>query len=688
MSQQRQAVRSFASGEITPELFGRIDLPKAQEGVALCRNFVALPHGPLQNRAGTQYVDSVKTHASATRLLPFTYNNTITYAIQMGAGFFRFHSLGGTVTSAGVPYEIANTYAAADLFAIRFEQYGNKLTLTHPSYAPMELTCAGATSWTFAAPSFNPPATTGLGTPTVTASPSSGSVPAYSYMITGVLATSLEETVATTKSADQTNDLSVAGNKNTIAWTDTSGGLYVRYNVYKLFQGLYGYIGQAGGLSFVDQNIYPDTSRTPPISDTLFSGANNYPTAVGYHEQRRGFAGTNNDPQKAWFTRTGTDSNMSYNIPVRDDSRIAFRVASREASQIKHIVSLQDMILLTGSCEWRVSTGNAAFTPSTVSVKPQSYVGCNDTRPVVAGNMILFAAARGGHLREMAYSWQSTSYITSDASILAPHLFDGYTITDMAMTRGNTPVVWCISSSGKLLGMTYLPDRQIIAWHQHDTGNGDAFESVCAITENNDEVLYVVVRRTIGGATKRYVEMLHSRQFTALADAFFVDSGLTYSGAPATTVSGLTWLEGRTVNILADGAVCPPQVVTSGAVSIPYAASKITVGLPIAAQVKTAPASAASDAGYAQGRMKNVNRVMLRVDRASGIKAGPDFDTLTPYAQRTNEPYGSPPAMVNDEIEIMFGGAWGTSGQTCIQQDDPLPVTLVSETIEFVVGGG
>lgn len=84
--------RSFSGGEITPELFGRLDLSKVQEALALCLNFITLPHGPVINRTGTEFVEEVKTSANPTRLIPFTYNNTQTFAIQLGAGYFRFHS--------------------------------------------------------------------------------------------------------------------------------------------------------------------------------------------------------------------------------------------------------------------------------------------------------------------------------------------------------------------------------------------------------------------------------------------------------------------------------------------------------------------------------------------------------------------------------------------------------------------
>lgn len=724
--------RAFSAGELTAELFGRVDFNKFQEGLAVCRNFITLPHGPAMNRPGTEFVREVKNSAVATRLIPFSYNSVQTFAIEIGAGYFRFHTnaasltystpsaysgatayaIGDLCASGGTNYycikastgnappnatywyalptspniyEIPNPYAAADLMDIHYVQSSDVLTLTHPNYPPMELRRYGAANWQTVIPTFVPPSNCPT-SPSASATVGSGSV-SYSYVVTSVNPGNLEESIASAV-ATVTNDLTVSPNKNTVSWSAPSGTAPVRYNIYKLSNGLYGYIGQAGATSFVDQNIVADVTKTPPIADTVFNGTGDYPAAVSYFEQRRCFGGTNNQPQNLWMTRTGTESNMSYSIPVKDDNRIAIRVAAREASAIRHIVPVTQLILLTASCEWRVTSVNSdAITPTTINVKPQSYHGANNVTPLVVGNIVLYAASRGGHIREMSYNWQAQGYLASDISLLAPHLFDYNTIVDMAYSRGPNPIVWAVSSNGNLLGMTYVPEQQVTAWHRHDTGNGDAFESICTISENNEDMLYAVVRRTINGSTKRYVERLHTRMFATAADAFFVDCGATYSGAPTTTVTGLTWLEGKTVSILADGAVVTPKVVTGGAVTVDQPASKITVGLPIVAQLQTMPVAAQIDSGYGQGRPKNVNKVWLRTYRSSGVFAGPSFTQMTAYKQRTTEAYGTAPALVSDEIEITLSPTWGRNGQVCIQQTDPLPLDIASITLEVALGG-
>jgi hypothetical protein len=765
----RAYTRSFNGGELTPEFFGQIADTKFQTGLARCRNFRVLPHGPVQNRAGFEFVREVKDSTKVTRLLPFEYSTTQTMVLEVGDQYVRFHTQGATLLNGGVPYEVATTYLQADLFGVKYVQSADVLTLTHTSYTPSELRRLGALNWTLSAISF---AST-LASPTnVTGIPFLGTTPGtpsvHTYAVTAVASNNIDESMisapctgpnsaeidAITKAnpgvittdtphgllpgdpvtisgvggmtqingtwtvnsvASTTlvlndangnpldtsgfgaytaggtvvlngvhNNLFDSGAKNVIKWAAVAGAL--RYNVYKKSNGLWGYVGQASGTTFTDDNITPDIAKTPPEANNPFVGAGNYPGAVTYFEQRRVFAGTINQPQNLWFTRSGTESNLTYSIPTRDSDSIQFRVVARQANTVRHLVPLTNLLALTSSAEWRVTSLNTdALTPTSASVKPQSYIGAGDAPPVIVNNNVVFAAARGGHVRELAYNWQAGGYITGDLSLRAPHLFDGLTIVDMAFSKAPYPIIWMVSSNGVLLGLTYVPEEQVGAWHWHDTDG--VFESICVVAEGAEDVLYAIVRRTINGVQKRYVERMRPRAWGAAnpADAFHVDAGLTYSGAPATFIGGLGHLEGKTVSVLADGAVHRQLVVTSGQIVLDNAASKVHVGLPIVADLQTLPL-ALNLPGFGQGMTKNVNKVFLRVKDSAGLFAGPDFSSLTEAKIRTNEPYGSPPALQTRVIEIETRAAWTDDGQVCVRQSDPLPVTVTALTIDAAVG--
>ena len=818
----RNFKQAFSGGEISPEMFGRISDTKFQQGAATMRNFVAKPQGPAQNRPGFAFVAEVKNSAKSTRLLPFTFNTTQTMILEFGEQYFRFHTQGQTLfynngaawnsgTNYGVGdialyngvnyyaktahsnsqppnatnwyplptnpniYEIPHSYAEADLFDVHYVQSADVLTLVHPLHPPKELRRLGATKWELKLIDFGSPIAAPTGVSVSAYLPPSTSTNAdtkldHNYVVTAVKANLIDESNQSS-TATASNNIFVTGAKNTITWNAVTGAS--RYRVYKDQGGIFGFIGETTTTTIVDDNIAPDFSRTPPIHENDFVGTGNYPGAVSYFEQRRVFAGTNNAPQSIWMTKSGTESNMSFGLPIRDDDRIEFRVAAREANTIRHIVPLTQLLLLTGSAEWRVTSVNSdAITPTSISVKPQSYVGANNSQPVIVNNSLVYGAARGGHVRELGYNWQANGFITGDLSLRAPHLFDNFTIVDMSLSKSPIPIVWAVSSSGKLLGLTYVPEQQIGAWHQHDTDG--TFESVACVSEGNDDVTYCVIKRTINGASKRYVERMGTRLFATQRDNFFVDCGATYNGTNTDTnrtvtvsggtnytkgetvtvtvnytlfeappsvadkndaivivdgttlyrltilgtssqtvatakldkdlpaslrntaittyevardkISNISFLEGKKLNILADGAVHPQRTVSSGEISLERAASVVHLGLPYESDLNTLPMALQVEA-FGQGRVKNLNHVWLRVLESSGIFAGPSADKLVEAKQRTTEPYGTPPNLKTQDIKIMLTPQWQDNGQLFVRQTDPLPLTVVGLTLEAAIGG-
>ena len=823
----RSFKQTFSGGEISPEMFGRIADNKFQQGAALVRNFIVKPQGPAQNRSGFAFVKEVKDSTKKTRLLSFTFSTVQTMVIEMGDQYFRFHTQGQTLNYSNgaawnnataytvgdialqggvnyyctvahtnqVPpntaywyplpatyvYEVPSPYLEAELFDVHYVQSADVMTLVHPNHAPKELRRLGATKWELKTIDFGSPlpAPTGVTVTPYTPSSTSTNVDTFEdheYVVTAVKANLSDESSQsavglTSAGATPTNNIFVTGATNTISWTAVTGAS--RYRVYKNQGGIYGFLGETTTTTIVDNNIAPDFAKTPPIHENDFVGTGNYPGAVSYFEQRRVFAGTDNAPQDIWMTASGTESNMSFGLPIKDNDRIEFRVAAREANTIRHIVPLTNLLMLTGSAEWRITSVNSdAITPTSISVKPQSYVGSNNAQPVIVNNSLVYGAARGGHVRELGYNWQANGFITGDLSLRAPHLFDNFTITDMAFSKAPIPIVWMTSSNGKLLGLTYVPEQQLGAWHQHDTDG--TFESVACVSEGNDDVTYAVIKRTINGQSKRYIERMGTRLFPTQRDSFFLDAGATYDGTNTDTnktvtisggtnytkgesivitanynlfnappsvddkddaivlvdgstyyrctilstasqtvatakldkdlpvslrntaittfevarnvISGLTWLEGKTVSILNDGAVHPQRVVSNGTVTLQRASSVVHVGLPYESDLNTLPLALQVEA-FGQGRVKNINHVWLRVLESSGIFAGPTSEKLIEAKQRSTEPYGTPPNLKTEDIKIMVTPSWTDNAQLFIRQTDPLPLTVVALTLEVAIGG-
>ena len=141
--------------------------------------------------------------------------------------------------------------------------------------------------------------------------------------------------------------------------------------------------------------------------------------------------------------------------------------------------------------------------------------------------------------------------------------------------------------------------------------------------------------------------------------------------------------------VQADGAVMPPRRVVGGSVTLDAPAKIVSVGLPIVAQARTLPVFLpGGDPAFGQGRMKNINKLWLRVRRSSGIKAGPSLDALREVRQRRDEPYGTPAQLLTEEVELPLEPSWEQGGgQVYIVQDQPLPLQVLAVTAEVVIGG-
>lgn len=578
-------------------------------------------------------------------------------------------------------YEIATPYLEADLFELHYTQDSDVMTITHPNYQQRELTRVAATNWTLTTLAFA--ATIAAPTnPAAVATTGSGSI-TYRYKVTAVSdSAALEESVASV-SASCTNDLGSGTNKNTVSWTAVSGAL--RYRVYGTSnEGVYGYMGETEGTSFIDNNILPDTTRTPPIARDPLVGAGNYPTAVEYFDQRRIFGGTLNESQTLFATRIGLDSSFHYSIPSRDDDSIIVKLKARKVHSIRHLIPLDDLIVLTSSGAFRVdsASSDSVITPTTIRSKPSEHIGANLVQPVLTANSAHYVQSLGKKVREIRYDFASNGYESKDHSILADHLFDTYNLVDMSYSRGPTSTVWAVRSDGTLLGQTFVPEHQVAGWHRHDTEDGAGFfESVAVKQEDDEDVPYFIVKRVVDGRTVRYVERFRSRQFADMEDAFFVDSGKTYDGVATTTISNLHHLEGKTVSVLGDGAVLPQQVVTDGEITLPVSVSKAQVGLAITAQMQTLPMILTLDLSNF-GDMMNINRVLLRVVSSSSVFVGPRLDKLRETKLRSSEAYGTPPNLFTGIVSTRVDGDWDEEGQIWIQQTNPLPLTVAAMLLE------
>lgn len=297
-----------------------------------------------------------------------------------------------------------------------------------------------------------------------------------------------------------------------------TGTVLLGYNIYAGVNGVYGLIGVAGATAtiFTDPGVEPDYTQQPPTGEDPFlvaTGSNQasgdyYPAVPFFFEQRRGFARSAKKPMTFWLSKTGYLSDFSRPLIGRDDNAIEFALAASLMEEVRAAVPLQHLCLFTAQGVWRAQgAGGGPLTRTSPDVKKQNHHGASWLQPLVVGdNEAIYNTVKGGKVRnfKLINAYYGT-YQSTDLSIYGRHLLKGHTLSDWAMTLEPYPVLWASRDDGVLLTLTYDPEQEALAWAQH-TINFGTVESLCAVPEGTEDVIYMVVQRTIDGVQTRYIE--------------------------------------------------------------------------------------------------------------------------------------------------------------------------------------
>lgn len=279
-----------------------------------------------------------------------------------------------------------------------------------------------------------------------------------------------------------------------------------------------------------------------------------YPAEVEFFGGRLVFASTADQPQTVWMSKIGNYIDFGKTIPSVDDDAITATINARQVNRVKDLVPLAELILMTTGGEWKTTGGqDDVLTPTTVGFKPQSYHGSAELSALVIGNTALFVQNRGYVVRDIGYSFEADGYQGNDLTVFASHLTEGKPIVEWEYQQIPYSTVWAVRSDGVLLALTYMRDQSVVGWTPMEI---DGFvESVTVIPEGGEDAVYVVVRRTVGGADKRYIERLATRLVTDVREGKFLDSHLTYDGrnktATTMTATGTNWSVGQAVTLTA-----------------------------------------------------------------------------------------------------------------------------------------
>ena len=551
---------NFTGGELSPRLDGRNDLAKYNSGCKTLENMIVYPHGSASRRSGTQFVAEVKDSTKKTRLISFEFSTIQTYILEFGDQYIRFYKDNGVILSDGSPYEISSPYLEAELFDIKFAQSADTMYICHPNHNPRKLTRTDHTNWTLT----NEVLING---------------PFMDHNIETTTLTPSHKVVGATSTVTASSTTGINSNQGFLS-TDVGRLLHIKDGHLK--------ITSVTSTTVVVGTVIINLGITTPTTDFAlgsFSDTTGFPSCVSFFEQRLVFAGTINNPQTVYFSKSGDYENMDANIggTIADDDAIIYTIASNQVNAIRFMTSTRTLIIGTAGGEFTVSGGgdNNAVTPTNILIKKQSNHGAANVNAVSVGNATLFLQRAKRKIRELAYNFDVDGYQAPDLTILAEHITESG-IIEMAYQEEPLAILWCVRTDGELIALTYQREQEVVAWHRHilggvfGTGNA-VVESVAVIpTEDSEYELYMIVKRTINGATARYVEYLHTFNFdeTDNTSFNFLDSQLGLSKSQTTLTAGIN-ATATTIPVASVSGLSASGKIKIGGEIIAYAAISV-----------------------------------------------------------------------------------------------------------------
>ena len=705
------AQTSFNAGELSPLLKGRPTLDKYRNGCETLENFIPQIQGPARKRPGTRFVAEVKDSADATRLIPFEYSTTQAYVLEFGDLYIRFYLDGGVVESSPVvPYEIVSPYTSAQVAALEYAQSADVIYITHPDHPPYKLARTSALSWTitavtFAWPPFNDE---NVGTTTLTASAVTGNITLTAsaslfvsadvgsyFKISEVSASKYNQwtTGVSYSSGDivyylgniyQSGTTAAAGSRPPIHTSGAESDGAVTWTFLHDGAG-YAQVTAYTSATLVNATVIkrlPATALTGSTrwAEGAWSARRGYPHAVTFYEDRLWFAGSTSKPQTLWASVSGDYENHKYG--TNDDDALNYTINTQDMNTIEWLAPTKVLAIGTANGEFTLSATQISdpVTPTNVKITPQTTFGsATDVKPLRVGSVILFLQRAGRKLREYAYQFDTDSFVAPNMNVLADHITESG-VLELAYQQEPSQIVWAPRTDGVLTGMTYERTEDVVGWHRHTIGGG-IVESAVTVPhwDGDQDVLWLIVRRTIDGSTVRYVEYVE--KYMTDEYAFFVDCGLTYDGSPVTAISGLDHLEGEEVAVLVDGAVHPNRTVSAGAINLQLAGSVVNVGLPYTATIKTMPIDIATNAGTSFIDEKRAHKIVMQLYQTGpGLWYGPSAAEMDEYSVRSSrDAMDNPVPLFTGFTEALPWPSGSERGpQLMIQHRLPLPCTVVA----------
>tara|TARA_R100001440_G_scaffold11093_3_gene19944 strand:- start:1568 stop:3571 length:2004 start_codon:yes stop_codon:yes gene_type:complete len=657
MARSAPSLSTFTAGEISPRLEGRITLEKYKAGLSDLTNMVVQPHGGVTRRPGTQYLGTVKDSSVKSRLIPFQFKTTDTYILVFGDQVMRVYRNGSQVLKGSAQNITAVTKANPGVVTISSHGYSNGDEIFLDNVVGMtELNgrnykVANVTTNTFTLQDLFG---NNINTTNFTTYASAGAVDEIFEVATPYAA------------ADIFN----------LRFAQSADIMYFVHPSYAIRT-----------LSRTNHNAWTFATATITGSpNPSLSGTDNYPSVVTFFEQRLVFAATNNNPQTLWFSKSA--DYLNFTTGTNADDALIYTIASNQVNNIRYLSATRVLTIGTSGGEYVLTTTNdGPITPTTTQIRKYSNYGSANTEPVQVADVTLFLQRGNRKVREFKYIGEvnTAGYQAPDLTVLAEHITEGG-LESFAYQQEPENIVWAIRADGTLVGLTYRREEQVVAWHKHTiggtfSGSSAVVESIATLpTDTGNDELYMIVKRTINSVTRRYVERMKDFDFGSnTTSAFFVDSGLSYSGSAVNSFSTLYHLEGETVSVLANGASHANKTVSSASIALNFSATSAAIGYGYTSNMQTLRIESGSSDGTSQGKPKRIHGITVRLFETVGVEVGNDSsETDRIFFRDSSMDMDTAVPLFSGDKDVEFPGGFDDDDRIYLQQTQPLPLTVLA----------
>lgn len=431
-----------------------------------------------------------------------------------------------------------------------------------------------------------------------------------------------------------------AAGENAFDWTYVNRGMgYAKIETYTDANTLVADVLNEG-IEF-PASVVGSGGATKKWAISAFNAEYGYPTAVAIFEGRLWFGGTVKDPQTFWGSRI----NRYEDFQIRGDdpdSGLSFTIASNKVNAIQWMAGQDVLVIGTRGGEFTAESdsNDIGITPENIKVRQMSAFGsATDVPPVFVDSALIVAHRNGRRINEMVFDDKTQSYIGVDLTAVYDDAMASQGIKTLAYQSSPFRQVFALDNSGTLKSFTYNREEEVTGWSScvlAANSSVGSVDSICVVPhpDGDSDQVWLVVLRTTPGGIRRYIEYFEKPflEGDTATSAFFVDAGITYTGASTTTVNGLLHLAGSTVDYLsATTETTGSGVVTSKGKLTVTASTKVHIGFAVEAALETMDFEGSKPpVGSTQGDKTRIATAAFRLSNTGdGFTFSSDQDSTT-----------------------------------------------------------